>query len=64
MSWDFDNMKQLELKLEFKQEEWEKHGFKTREEWIAACNWDREFKYLESRNENHFSYLDPKPSEN
>jgi len=37
---------QTELKLTFEKEEWEKHGFKTREAWIKACEFDREFKYM------------------
>ena len=41
-----DKQIQTELKLTFKKEEWEKHGFKTREAWIKACEFDREFKYM------------------
>jgi len=37
MSWDFENAKQLELELEDTREEWQKNGFKTKEEWIKAC---------------------------
>ena len=62
VKWDFENCKQLELKLDDPREEWEKNGFKTREEWLKACAFDKEFKYLEKRNKNHFSYLDPTAS--
>lgn len=41
-----DKQIQTELKFSFKKEEWEKHGFKTREEWLRACAYDREFKFM------------------
>ena len=56
MSWDFENAKQLELQLEDTRDEWEKNGFKTKEEWCKACAFDREFKYL-SQGGHHFDYL-------
>lgn len=56
MSWDFENCKQLELKLEDTREEWQKNGFKTKEDWIKACYFDREFKYI-AKGGHHFDYL-------
>ena len=56
MSWDFENAKQLELQLEDTRDEWEKNGFKTKEDWVKACYFDREFKYL-TKGGNHFDYL-------
>jgi hypothetical protein len=56
MSWDFENAKQLELQLEDTREDWQKNGFKTKEEWVKACYFDREFNYL-TQGGNHFDYL-------
>jgi len=44
-------MKQLDLFENTKKEEWEKHGFRTREEWLKAKSYDRAFKHMEQQAE-------------
>ena len=41
-----DKQFQTEMSFTFEKEEWEKHGFKTREVWLKACAYDREFKFM------------------
>ena len=43
-------MKQLEFNFDRDckskpKEEWEKQGFKSRSEWLKACEWDRAFRH-------------------
>ena len=41
-----DKQFQTEMSFTFEKEEWEKHGFKSREEWLKACAFDKEFKHM------------------
>tara|TARA_B100001093_G_C26747017_1_gene979329 strand:- start:766 stop:942 length:177 start_codon:yes stop_codon:yes gene_type:complete len=57
-------MRQLEFDFEMmsgneEMSEWEQNGFKTKEEWMRACAFDREFKYLQ-KGGHHFDYLTKK----
>lgn len=37
---------QKELQLNDTREEWEKNGFKSKEEWLKACALDREWERI------------------
>jgi len=57
-------MRQLEFDFEMmsgneETSEWEQNGFKTKEEWMRACAFDREFNYLQTGG-HHFDYLTKK----
>tara|TARA_S200000501_G_C20816682_1_gene740870 strand:+ start:1358 stop:1525 length:168 start_codon:yes stop_codon:yes gene_type:complete len=47
-----DKQIQTEIPFSFEKEEWEKHGFKSRDEWLKACAFDREFKFMKRTQEN------------